>query len=116
MVTTAGPAFAAPQAKVENCGWLVSKENALVLQPDASLKPSDPAPLPKPPLQAKAAYCDRDTLMSYVHDGRSGAEPQTKAAIVDAVLSGEALQGECEIFSFVGEDGRKRYQAVAQRR
>lgn len=70
MITMLGAAFAAPQAKVENCGWLVSKENALVPQPDASLKPSDPAPLSKPPPEAKAAYCERDTLMSYVGDER----------------------------------------------
>ena len=63
-------ALAAPQAKVENCGWLVPKDNALVAQPDASLKPSDPAPLSKPPPDAKAAYCERDTLMTYVGDER----------------------------------------------
>ena len=63
-------AFAAPQAKVENCGWLVAKKGVLVPQADSSLKPSDPAPLSKPPPQAKAAYCDRDTLMSYVGDQR----------------------------------------------
>jgi hypothetical protein len=39
-------------------------------QPDALLKPSDPAPLPKPPPLAKAAYCERDTMMSYVGDER----------------------------------------------
>jgi len=65
-----GPAFAASQAKVENCGWLVPKKDALVPQPDSSLKPSDPAPLSKPPPQAKAAYCERDTMMSYVGDQR----------------------------------------------
>jgi hypothetical protein len=70
MVMILGSAFAEPQAKVENCGWLVSKANALVPQPDASLKPSDPAPLSKPPPQAKAAYCERDTLMTYVGDER----------------------------------------------
>jgi hypothetical protein len=63
-------ALAAPQAKVENCGWLVSNGNALVSQPDALLKPSDPAPLSEPPPQAKAAYCERDTLMTYVGDER----------------------------------------------
>jgi hypothetical protein len=66
----AEPTFAAPQAKVENCGWLSAKEDVLVPQPDSSLKPSDPAPLSKPPPQAKAAYCDRDTLMTYVGDER----------------------------------------------
>ena len=64
------PALAASQAKVENCGWLVPKKDALVPQPDPSLKPSDPAPLSKPPPQAKAAYCERDTMMSYVGDQR----------------------------------------------
>jgi hypothetical protein len=63
-------ALAAPQAKVEDCGWLVPSGNALVSQPDASLKPSDPAPLSIPPSQAKAAYCERDTMMSYVGDER----------------------------------------------
>jgi hypothetical protein len=65
-------ALAAPQAKIEDCGWLVPSGNALVDQPDALLKPSDPAPLAKakaPPL-AKAAYCERDTMMSYVGDER----------------------------------------------
>jgi hypothetical protein len=63
-------ALAAPQAKVEDCGWLVPIGNALVPQPDALLKPSDPAPLSAPPLQAKAAYCERDTMMTYVGDER----------------------------------------------
>jgi hypothetical protein len=63
-------AYAAPQAKVEDCGWLVPNGNALVPQPDALLKPSDPAPLSAPPLQAKAAYCVRDTMMTYVGDER----------------------------------------------
>lgn len=66
----ARPTFAASQAKVENCGWLMPKKDALVPQPDSSLKPSDQAPLSKPPPQAKAAYCDRDTMMSYVGDQR----------------------------------------------
>jgi len=70
LMTFTEPTFAAPQAKVENCGWLVAKEDVLVPQPDSSLKPSDPAPLSKPPSQAKAAYCDRDTLMTYVGDER----------------------------------------------
>jgi hypothetical protein len=63
-------ALAAPQAKVEDCGWLVPNGNALVPQPDALLKPSDPAPLSAPPVQAKAAYCERDTMMTYVGDER----------------------------------------------
>ncbi|HWG11314.1 MAG TPA: hypothetical protein VN693_07450 [Rhodanobacteraceae bacterium] len=66
----AEPAFAAPQSKVENCGWLVATKGVLVPQPDPLLKPSDPAPLSKPPPQAKAAYCERDTMMSYVGDQR----------------------------------------------
>ena len=64
------PAIATPQAKVEDCGWLVPHGVALVPLPDASLKPSDPAPLTKPPPQAKAAYCDRDSIMTYVGDER----------------------------------------------
>ena len=63
-------ASAASQAKVEDCGWLVSNGKALVPQPDALLKPSDPAPLAKAPPLAKAAYCERDTMMSYVGDER----------------------------------------------
>ena len=66
----AKPTFAAPQAKVESCGWLVAKQDALVPQPDSSLKPSDSAPLSKPPLQAKAAYCERNTMMTYIGDQR----------------------------------------------
>ncbi len=50
--------------------FAVAKKGVLVPQPDSSLKPSDPAPLSKPPPQAKAAYCERDTLMSYVGDQR----------------------------------------------
>lgn len=60
----------APQAKVENCGWLIAKRNGLVDQPDVSLKPSGAAPLSQPPTDAKAAYCERDTLLSYVGDER----------------------------------------------
>jgi hypothetical protein len=37
-------ALGAPQAKIEDCGWLVPSGNSLVDQPDALLKPSDPAP------------------------------------------------------------------------
>ena len=65
-----GSVLAAPQAKVEDCGWLVADGNVLKPQPDALLKPSDPAPLSKPPPGAKAAYCERDTMMSYVGDER----------------------------------------------
>lgn len=65
-----GPAVAGPQAKVEECGWLVLDGEALVAKPDAALKPSDPSPLPSPPPDVKAAYCDRDTLMTYVGDER----------------------------------------------
>jgi hypothetical protein len=63
-------ALSAPQAKIEDCGWLVPSGNSLVDQPDALLKPSDPAPLAKAPPLAKAAYCERDTMMSYVGDER----------------------------------------------
>jgi TonB family protein len=58
------------QAKVENCGWLVTKGNVLEAYPDVSLKPSGPAPLPVPPPGARAAYCDRDSLLTYVGDER----------------------------------------------
>jgi len=61
---------ASPQAKIEDCGWLIQDGDALVPKPDASLKPSDPAPLAQPPAQAKAAYCVRDTMMTYVGDER----------------------------------------------
>jgi hypothetical protein len=63
-------ALGAPQAKIEDCGWLVPSGNSLVDQPDALLKPSGPAPLAKAPPLAKAAYCERDTMMSYVGDER----------------------------------------------
>ena len=62
--------FAAQQPKFEHCGWLISKGDLLTTQSDPSLKPSDPAPLPAPPSGAKAAYCDRDTIMTYVGDER----------------------------------------------
>ena len=38
-------ALAAPQAKVEDCGWLVSNGSAAP-EPDALLKPSHPRPCP----------------------------------------------------------------------
>jgi hypothetical protein len=63
-------AFAAPQAKLEDCGWLVSKGDVLVMQADASLKPSDPKLLAAPLPEAKAAYCERDTIMTFVGDER----------------------------------------------
>jgi hypothetical protein len=63
-------ALAAPQAKIEHCGWLVSQSNELKPQPDPTLQPSDPKTLATPPTQAKAAYCERDTLLSYVGDER----------------------------------------------
>lgn len=64
------PAKPAPQSKVEHCGWLIQTGNVLVARPDATLKPSDPAPLSTIPPDAKAAYCERDTMMSYVGDER----------------------------------------------
>jgi hypothetical protein len=63
------PDSASP-AKVENCGWFIARGDGLVTQPDASLKRSNPAYLPKPPPDAKAAYCERDTLYAYVEDNR----------------------------------------------
>ena len=54
----------------ENCGWLIATGVGLAAQPDAALKPSDPKPLPAPPTQTRAAYCDRDTMMTYVGDER----------------------------------------------
>jgi len=62
--------MAAPQAKMENCGWLVQQGDGLIEQPDRALQPSDPKQLAVPPEQAKAAYCARDTMMSYVGDER----------------------------------------------
>ena len=64
------PASAAPQARIEKCGWLVLQGDALVQQSDEGLQPSDPKSLAPPPAQAKAAYCERDTMMSYVGDER----------------------------------------------
>src|SRR5690242_9479804 len=64
------PALAVPQAKIENCGWLLFQADGLVEQADPALQPSDPKPLPTPPPQAKAAYCVRDSMMSYVGDER----------------------------------------------
>jgi hypothetical protein len=63
-------AFAASQAKLENCGWLILMKDRLAARPDALPKPSDPAPLPAPPAGAKAAYCERDSIMTYVGDER----------------------------------------------
>jgi hypothetical protein len=54
----------------EQCGWLIQADGALRDQPDPALKPSDPAPLPTPPAQAKAAYCVRDTIITNVGDER----------------------------------------------
>ena len=70
LISAATPTLAAPQAKSEVCGWLVLQGDELVPQPDQMLQPSDPKPLPVPPDQAKAAYCARDTMMSYVGDER----------------------------------------------
>lgn len=64
------PAFAAPQAKLEQCGWLVLQDDTLVPQPEKGLQPSDPKPLATPPEGARAAYCARDTMMTYVGDER----------------------------------------------
>ena len=68
--TTASPVAAAPQAKIENCGWLVPDGENLIQRADPALQPSDPKPLATPPADAKAAYCERDTIMSYVGDER----------------------------------------------
>jgi len=70
VLSLAIPASADTQAKFEECGWLVLRDDALVPQPDGRLQPSDPKPLPAPPELAKAAYCLRDTMMSYVGDER----------------------------------------------
>jgi hypothetical protein len=70
VLSMAAPALSAPQAKTEVCGWLVLQGNQLVEQADQELQPSDPKPLPTQPVQAKAAYCMRDTMMSYVGDER----------------------------------------------
>ena len=64
------PALAEPQAKLEECGWLVLDGDTLVPQPDKGLQPSDPKPLAMPPESARAAYCMRDTMMTYVGDER----------------------------------------------
>jgi hypothetical protein len=62
--------MAVPQAKTESCGWLILQGDELIEQPDQMLQPSDPKPLASPPGAAKAAYCARDTMMSYVGDER----------------------------------------------
>lgn len=54
----------------ESCGWLVTAGDELHELPASDLKPSDSRPLPDPPDAAKAAYCDRDRLMTYVGDER----------------------------------------------
>jgi hypothetical protein len=66
----AGSCLAEPQAKSEQCGWLVLQGDALTEQPDSGLQPSDPKPLARPPRLARAAYCARDTMMTYVGDER----------------------------------------------
>lgn len=70
LTCVAVPAVAAPQAKIENCGWLILQGDELIQQPDPALLPSDPKPLAIPPASAKAAYCVRDTIMSYTGDER----------------------------------------------
>jgi hypothetical protein len=64
------PAFAAAQPVAEDCGWLVAQGDALISQPDDTLKPSDPKPLAAAPAKARAAYCLRDPMMTYVGDER----------------------------------------------
>jgi hypothetical protein len=66
----ATPAFAEPQAKIEECGWLVLQGAVPVPQPDKELQPSDPKPLATSPQSARAAYCVRDNMMTYVGDER----------------------------------------------
>ena len=67
----AQPALADPNRTLsEACGWLVFSDDALVMKPDAKLHPSEPGPLPPPPNKAKAAYCVRDTMMTFVGDER----------------------------------------------
>jgi hypothetical protein len=53
-----------------NCGWLVISGEALVLQPDETLKPLNPAPIPTPPKTARGAYCVRETFITKVGDER----------------------------------------------
>ena len=70
LLSIASPALAEPQAKSEQCGWLVLQGDTLVAQPDSALQPSDPKSLARPPELARAAYCVRDTMMTYVGDER----------------------------------------------
>lgn len=70
VLSLSAPALSAPQAKTEICGWLVLQDNELIELADQELQPRDPKPLPIPPAQATAAYCERDTMMSYVGDER----------------------------------------------
>ena len=63
-----GSALAAPST--EDCGWLVQKGEQLVQQPDPTLKPLQPGPLPVPPDRTKAAYCKRDSIVTQIGDER----------------------------------------------
>jgi hypothetical protein len=40
-------------------------------------------------------------------------DPKIKATVIHAVLSEQSLRPECELLSFEGKNGKKRYQAVA---
>jgi hypothetical protein len=40
------------------------------MQPDETLQPLNPAPLPTPPKTVRASYCIRDTMVAYVGDER----------------------------------------------
>lgn len=72
LLVTAGVSGAetSPLAEVEDCGWLVQSGDELTSQPDLTLKPRDAGAIPSPPPQAKAAYCNRETLMPHAGDQR----------------------------------------------
>jgi hypothetical protein len=70
MLIMAPSALATEQVTREDCGWLVQVGGELRLQPDGSLRPSDPRPLPTPPQSAKAAYCIRESMITNVSDER----------------------------------------------
>jgi len=68
-LTAARLAVSEPETSGE-CGWLVLSGDSLVEQPEPSLQPLDPRPLPTPPALARAAYCVRSPMMTNVGDER----------------------------------------------